>query len=215
MGHACQPSQALQTCSSFGVSCAWLPCSVAGLHQFYKGLCFTKVTLVGQTRSLLHGKQEGRGTKKRNKTRRKSSQQQWYVLYYRSHMGLKQSQRKKRKVTLSPVSGLVSLKKSKIQMTKAHWGGCLRTWYGFHFKVMLTPEVVLPCPPASSSHHTPRSPSLHKHLLSPVDRFLMHWFLAHWFWVPHHSYLEDLNGLTGEKGLVGNLFACDNHSFGL
>ena len=69
-------------------------------------------------------------------------------------MGLRQSQRKKRKVILSPVSGLVPLKKSKIQMTKARVGCCRRAWFGFHFKEMLTPKVALPCPALLPLRHT-------------------------------------------------------------
>lgn len=144
MDHACQPSQALQACSSFRVSCAWLPCLVAGLQQLRKGPLFYRSDLDWANQILIAwdeddetGKQDTRATKERKKSGRKSSHQKLRGLYYRSYMGVGQSQRKKRKVTLLPVSALVSLKTRKTQITEAHWG-CLRIWFGFHFKVMLT-----------------------------------------------------------------------------
>lgn len=113
--------------------------------NFTKGLYFTKVTLAGQTGSSLRGSKNGEVQRKEIKPEGKahSSNDMAFVLQ-ESYGTFRQSQRKKRKVVSSPVSGLAPLKKSKKQMTKAHWGSFLRMWFGFHFKVMLTPKVAVP-----------------------------------------------------------------------
>lgn len=121
--------------------------------NFTKGLYFTKVTLAGQTRSSLHGSKNGEVQRKEIKPEGKahSSNDMVFVLQ-ESYGTFRQSQRKKRKVISSPVSGLAPLKKSKNQMTKSHWvlfSGC-----GLAFILRWRWLQKLPCRALLPLHHT-------------------------------------------------------------